>query len=184
MIRDLLLKNRSYRSFNSSIIVSKETLLSFVDDVRYIPSTRNAQGLRFRLCHEKEECARVLALTKWAGALKDRHFPPQGHEPTAFIVICAKEDIFTRDVGIAAQTIMLSATEQGLGGCMIGSFDEEKICELLEIPSNLRPRLILALGKPDETVVLEDAEENNLTYYRDENDVHHVPKLKTEDMLL
>jgi nitroreductase len=125
-----------------------------------------------------------LALTKWAGALRDRHFPPEGHEPTAFVVICTKEDIFTRDVGIAAQTIMLSAVEVGLGGCMIGSFDEEKLRELLGIPLELRPRLILALGRPDETVVLEDAEENNLTYYRDEMDVHHVPKLKTEDMIL
>ena len=184
MIRDLLLKNRSYRSFDASVAIPKETLVAFVDNIRYTPSTRNAQGLRFRLCYEKEECAKVLALTKWAGALKDRHFPPEGHEPSAYVVICAEQDIFTRDVGIAAQTIMLSATEMGLGGCMIGSFDEGKLTELLAIPSNLRPRLILALGKPDETVVIEEAEENGLAYYRDENDVHHVPKLKTEDMIL
>lgn len=184
MIRELLIKNRSYRSFDSSVIVSKETLISLVDNVRYTPSTRNAQALRFRLCYEKEKCRKILALTKWAGALKDRHFPPIGHEPTAFIVICAEQDIFMRDVGIAAQTIMLSAAELGLGGCMIGSFDEGKLCELLELPLNLRPRLILALGKPDEMIVLEDAEENDLTYYRDEQDVHHVPKLKIEDILL
>lgn len=184
MIRELLLKNRSYRSFDSSFNISKETLLRFVDNIRYTPSTRNAQGLRFRLCCEKAECAKLLALTKWAGALKDRHFPPKGHEPTAYIVICAEQDIFTRDVGIAAQTLMLSAAEEGLGGCMIGSFDTEKVSELLGIPTAQKPRLILALGKPDETVVIEDAEDNNLTYYRDEQNIHHVPKLKTEDMLL
>lgn len=183
MIRDLLLKNRSYRSFDASVSVSNETLVNLVDNVRYTPSTRNAQGLRFRLCYEKEECAKLLALTKWAGALKDRHFPPGGHEPAAYIVICAKEDIFTRDVGIAAQTILLSATEIELGGCMIGSYDAEKVSELLEIPAEWKPRLVLALGKPDETIVLEDAEDS-LTYYRDENDVHHVPKLKTKDLLL
>lgn len=184
MIRDLLMKNRSYRSFDAYVSVSKETLFGFIDNIRYTPSTRNAQGLRFRLCYEKEECSKVLALTKWAGALSDRHFPPTGHEPTAFIVICAAEDIFMRDVGIAAQTIMLSATEQGLGGCMIGSFDAEKVCELLNIPVECKPRLVLAIGKPNETVVIEDAKEGKLTYYRDENDIHHVPKLKTEDMLL
>lgn len=184
MIRELLLKNRSYRSFDASFIVSGDTLKALVDNVRYTPSTRNAQALRFRLCYDKEECEKVLALTKWAGALKERHFPPIGHAPTAFIVICAEQDIFMRDVGIAAQTIMLSAAELGLGGCMIGSFDEGKLCELLQLPVNLRPRLLLALGKPDETVVLEDAEENDLTYYRDDKDVHHVPKLKIEDILL
>ena len=183
MIRDLLLKNRSYRSFDVSVSISKETLVNLVDNVRYTPSTRNAQGLRFRLCYEKEECAKLLALTKWAGALKGRHFPPEGHEPAAYIVICAKEDIFTRDVGIAAQTILLSATEIELGGCMIGSYDAEKVSELLDIPAEWKPRLVLALGKPDETVVVEDAEDS-LTYYRDENDVHHVPKLKTKDLLL
>ena len=138
MIHDLLLKNRSYRSFDSRVSVSKETLISFVDMIRYTPSTRNAQGLRFRLCYEKEECASLLALTKWAGALSDRHFPPTGHEPTAFIVICAEQDIFTRDVGIAAQTIMLAATELELGGCMIGSFDAGKVTELLQIPHFLQ----------------------------------------------
>lgn len=184
MLRNLLMKNRSYRSFDSSVSVSKETLVDLVDNIRYTPSTRNAQALRFRLCYEKEECADVLALTKWAGALPERHFPPIGHEPTAYIVVCAEQDIFTRDVGIAAQTIMLSATEIGLGGCMIGSFDQEKISQLLNIPAKLKPRLILALGKPDESVILEEAKENNLTYYRDENDIHHVPKLKIDDLII
>jgi hypothetical protein len=66
---------------------------------------------------------------------------------------------------------------------MIGSYDAEKVSELLDIPAEWKPRLVLALGKPDETVVVEDAEDS-LTYYRDENDVHHVPKLKTKDLLL
>ena len=184
MIRELLQKNRSYRSFDNSFIVPKETLYRLVENVRYTPSTRNAQALRFRLCYEKEECARVLALTRWAGALKDLHFPPEGQEPTAFIVICAEQEIFMRDVGIAAQTIMLSAAEMDLGGCMIGSFDSEKLSELLGIPAELKPRLVLALGKPNETVVIEDAAQGSLTYYRDENNVHHVPKLKIEDMIL
>ena len=184
MIRDLLMKTRSYRSFDSSFSVSKETLMSFIDNVRYTASTRNAQQLRFRLCYERNECSELLSLTKWAGALPNLQFPPVGHEPTAFIVICAEEDIFTRDVGIAAQTIMLSATEVGMGGCMIGSFNQEKVCQLLNIPSELKPRLVLALGKPDETVIVEAAIDENLTYYRDENNVHHVPKLKTEKIIL
>ena len=79
---------------------------------------------------------------------------------------------------------MLSATEIGLGGCMIGSYDSKKVSTLLHIPEPLTPRLILALGKPDETVVLEDAKDGQLTYYRDDQNVHHVPKLGVEDMIL
>ena len=155
MISDLLKKTRSYRSFDVNHSVSKETLLSLVENVRYTASTRNAQALRFALCYEKEQGAQLLALTRWAGALAPMQFPPKGHEPAAYIVICADADIFMRDVGIAAQTIMLSATELGLGGCMIGSYDGKKVSELMNIPEPLTPRLILALGKPCETVVLE-----------------------------
>ncbi len=184
MITELLKKTRSYRSFDNSHNVSKETLLSLVENVRYTASTRNAQALRFALCYEKETCAQLLALTKWAGALPAIQLPPKGHEPAAYIVICADADIFTRDVGIAAQTIMLSATEAGLGGCMIGSYDSQKVARLLSIPEPLTPRLILALGKPDETVVIEDARDGQLTYYRDDQNVHHVPKLSAKDMIL
>ena len=184
MIADLLKKTRSYRSFDNSYTVSKETLLSLVENVRYTASTRNAQALRFALCYEKEQCAQLLALTRWAGALPGIQLPPKGQEPAAYIVICADADIFTRDVGIAAQTIMLSATELGLGGCMIGSYDGEKVSELMNIPEPLTPRLILALGMPCETVVLEDAKDGKLTYYRDDQNVHHVPKLSVEDMIL
>ena len=87
-------------------------------------------------------------------------------------------------MGIAAQTIMLAAVEKGLGGCMIGNFDAEKVCDALEIPKELKPRLILGLGKPDEKVVLEEMVDGKTAYYRDENFVHHVPKRKTEDMIL
>lgn len=184
MLRDFLQKERSYRSFDPCYNVSFETLFDIVDCVRFTPSAMNAQALRFRLCYKKEECAKLLSLTKWAAALPQYHFPPEGHEPPAYIVICAEKDTFLRDVGIAAQTMMLAAVELGLGGCMIGNFDPEKVCDALGIAKELKPRLILGLGKPDETVILEDVVDGKTSYYRDEHFVHHVPKRKTEDMIL
>ena len=82
-----------------------------------------------------------------------------------------------RDEGIAAQTILLSAAEKGLGGCMFASINIPELNSKLEIPS--------ALGYPKETVVIDEASEgDNLKYHRDANNVHHVPKLKLEDVLL
>ncbi len=184
MIRDLLIKSRSYRSFDSTYFVSKETLLELVEDVRYTPSSMNGQGLRFKLCHTKEDCDKLLSLVKLAAALPQYHFPPKGHEPTAYIVICAEKDAFIRDVGIAAQTIMLSATEKGLGGCMIGNYNAEAVMQALALPKGMKPRLILCLGKPDEEIILEDATSDDLRYYRDEKNVHHVPKKKAAELLL
>ena len=58
------------------------------------------------------------------------------------------------------------------------------LCEDLGIPARDQPVLAIALGTPAETAVLEDADEITAPYYRDENNVHHVPKRKLEDVLL
>jgi len=43
----------------------------------------------------------------------------------------------------------------------------------------------VAVGKPDEEIVIREIEKGESTkYYRDENDVHYVPKRKLEDILL
>ena len=124
-------------------------------------------------------------LTFWAGSLTIK-LPPEDKEPTAFIVIChdrsvaAEAPIFMVDVGIVAQTIMLRAAEDGFGGCIIGSAKAEKVSEALGLDDQLVPKLILALGRPDETVILTDAKDGDVNYYRDENNVHYAPPWRRE----
>ena len=86
-------------------------------------------------------------------------------------------------MGITAQTMLLAAVEKGLGGCMIGSFQKEELKTALEIPEYLVPMLVLAIGAPDEEIVLEDAC-GTITYYRDEKGVHHVPKRTMEELVI
>ncbi len=192
MLNDLILKNRSYRSFDNSRAISKEELMSIIEMARKVPSARNLQALKYKLCYSVEDCARLFPLTAWAGALRPLVLPPEGHEPTAYIIICTDSDISSAeknrflgvDIGIAAQTIMLSAAEMGLGGCMLGAFSAEKVSDALEIDKKYVPSLILALGKPDEEIILHDADEIDSPYYRDENGIHHVPKRKLEDIII
>ena len=87
-------------------------------------------------------------------------------------------------MGITAQTILLAAAEKGLGGCMIGNFSPEKLSAALSLPESLIPMLVVALGKPDETVIITEVTDGNTKYYRDDNDVHYVPKRKLEDIVL
>ena len=190
MLKELILKNRSYRSFDESVRISREELLSFVDHARYAPSSINLQMLKFRLVFTPKECDKMLANTRWAGKLKDISLPPRGHAPTAYVVICADTSViataekFAKDVGICAQTVMLAATEAGYGGCMIGSFSPSQLSSDLSLGDHLIPQLVLALGKPDETVVLTDPDENgDVTYYR-ENGVHYVQKRRLEDLIV
>ncbi len=189
MIKDIVKQTRSYRSFDESRRISREELTELVDSARLTASTRNMQPLKYRLVHTPDECDTMLSLTGWAAGLKGTKLPPDGHAPTAYIVICCDMRLvenhvpFLRDTGIAAQTIMLSATELGLGGCMIGSFNAERVSEALSIPQDVKPMLVLGLGKPDENVVLVESENGNTAYWRDEN-AHYTPKRKLEDVIL
>jgi nitroreductase len=189
MIKDLMQKERSYRSFDESVEIDRDTLAGFVENARLIPSSVNLQPLKYKLCNTKEECDTLLSLTKWAALLKDYEIPPKGHAPTAYIVICidknvSDKSIFEKDVGIAAQTIMLSAVEAGFGGCMIGNFAPSKVAEALELPEGVVPSLVLGLGKPDEEIIVDEMGGNGSNYYRDEKGTHHVPKRSLDEIIL
>lgn len=190
MLRDLVVKNRSYRGFDESYKFTREQLLKYVDLTRYTASGVNLQPLKFHIVCEKEEVDKIQPLTNWAKALKNVTLPHEGMNPTAFIIICEDKNIaptigrFNTEIGIVAQTILLAAVEEGLGGCMIGNFKPEVIKETLSLDENIEPILIIALGKPMEKIVITDVgEDGTTTYYRDENDVHYVPKRKLEDII-
>ncbi len=190
MFRDLVEANRSYRGYDESYSFTKEQLLNYVDLTRYTASSVNMQPLKYYIAYEKEKAEQVLALTKWARALPQMTLPHDGMHPTGFIVICQDTEIspntgrFLKDVGIVAQTILLAAVEEGLGGCMIGNFVPADVKESLGLTENLEPLLIVALGKPAEKIVLTEVKDGQLNYYRDENDVHYVPKRSLEDIVI
>lgn len=190
MLKELLLSSRSYRSFDASVKITNEMLADWVDCVRYAPSSINLQMLKFVAVTDETLCARLLTNTRWAGKITDMKLPPDGHAPVAYVVICADTNIvpsperFDKDVGICAQTVMLAACESGFGGCMIGSFSPDAVKEILELGEHLVPRLVLALGKPDERVELVgEAEDGSVTYYR-EGGIHYVQKRKLENILI
>ena len=189
MLKELVEKSRSKRTFVSGEAIPEELLLDWIDTARKCPAARNLQPLKYKIISTPKECARLQPLTFWAGSLTIK-LPPEDKEPTAFIVIChdrsvaAEAPIFMVDVGIVAQTIMLRAAEDGFGGCIIGSAKAEKVSEALGLDDQLVPKLILALGRPDETVVLTDAKDGDVNYYRDGNNVHYAPKRKLEDIII
>ena len=93
MLKDLVLKNRSYRGFDESVRISRETLEGFVDCARLCPSSVNKQPLKYFLAWEPEEVEKVQGLTKWARALPDMVLPHPGKRPTGFVVICQDKRI-------------------------------------------------------------------------------------------
>ena len=183
---DLIKANRSYRGFKQDVRPTCAQLREFVECAEFSASAGNRQPLKFFLsCGEATNEAILEQVAVGALLKPERVLPYKGKEPTAYIVICVDSTISQNaavDVGIAAQSILLAATEAGFGGCMIGAFRPE-VKQALNLSENLNPALIIALGVPDEEIVLEYAE-NGVKYYRDEAEVHHVPKRSLEELII
>jgi nitroreductase len=188
MLEDLVRKNRSYRRFQQSVPVNLETLRALVRLARLSASAANRQPLKYVVSCDPQTNARIFLHTRWAGYLKDWDGPVEGEQPAAYVVILGDTKISKSvdcDHGIAAQSMMLGATERGLGGCMIGAIDRDGLRQALSIPERYEILLLLALGKPAETVVLEDVgPDGDIKYYRDEEDVHHVPKRLLDELII
>lgn len=153
-LESLLKRNRSYRAFSSRKVTEAE-LKEMVKTVTWCASGMNAQPLRFKLVTDE-----------------------------ASIVVCSNEtgrevDI---DLGIAAQSILLKATEMGLCGHIILDFDADKLADILHLP--LKPIAVIAIGKPAETVFLIPAHEGDSLNCYDKDGVHYVPKLQVDDLIL
>ena len=188
MIEDLIRKNRSYRRFQQDVPVKIDTLRELVNLARLSASGANLQPLKYILSCDPETNARIFPCTRWAGYLKGWDGPVEGERPAAYIIILGDTEIrssFGCDHGIAAQSMMLGASERGLGGCMLGALDREGLRGVFPIPARYEILLALALGKPNETVVLENVgPDGDIKYYRDEDSVHHVPKRSLEELIL
>ena len=188
-MKELVEKCRSYRRFYEEDRISRETMTELVDLARITASAANSQALKYRICSDTEENEKVFETIGWAGYLTDWIGPEKGERPSGYIVILCDLSLGKNkmmDNGIVAQTMMLAAVEQGYGGCMIGNFKRSQLAEVLGIDTEKYSLdLVLALGRPKEEVKLVLVKEDgDIRYYRDEEQVHYVPKRSLEEVLL
>ena len=188
MLADLVLKNRSHRRFYQKHGVDLKTLEDLVDMARLSASGGNLQPLKYIVSSDPEKNALIFPHLTWATFLEDRPGPDEGERPSAYIIILGDTEIsqsFGCDHGIAAQTIMLGATERGVGGCIIGTIQRENLRTSLEIPTRFDILLVLALGRTKDTVAIERVDASgNTRYWRDDKKVHHVPKRSIDDIII
>jgi nitroreductase len=186
MIEELVRKNRSCRRFRENQEISADNLKGLVNLARLSASAANLQPLKYILSHTPETNAKIFPSLAWAGYLRDWPGPAGGERPSAYVVILGDTGItknFHCDHGIAAQSILLGATERGLGGCIIGSVNRERLRAELAIPEQLEILLVIAIGKPAEKVVIEEAR-GEVRYWRDEQGTHHVPKRPLDEIIV
>lgn len=188
MLIDIVKRNRSYRRFYQDKPIDRKELIDLVGLARFCPTGRNLQPLKFFLSNDELLNKKIYPSLAWAGYLKDWDGPVEGERPSAYIVILEDRRISEStqwDQGIMAQTIMLGATEKGLGGCIIASVRKEDLSRTLDLPEHLKVVLVLALGYPKEEVVIEQMPENgSVVYWRDSQGVHHVPKRDLDELIV
>jgi len=138
---------RSIRQFTDRAI-DKDALERLLDAARWAPSAGNQQRWRF-----------VVVTSSSQKELIRKFAPGIFLMPAAFIVICAEkapdanpwaEATYLADCSIAAQNIMLAAYEMGIGTCVALSYAKVAISEILDLPENVEPLLVLTLGYPAE----------------------------------
>lgn len=188
MIKELVKKTRCYRRFFQDETIRLDTLKELVELARLSSSASNLQPLKYLLSCDPGKNSLIFPHLGWAGYLADWHGPEDGERPSAYIIALGDTTIarsFDRDLGMAAQNILLGATEKGLGGCVIGSVQRPELKKSLDIPGRFEILVVLALGKPKEKVVLETVRHgDDIKYWRDEDGVHHVPKRPLEEIII
>lgn len=186
MIFDLIKKNRSYRRFDSSVRITPAQIEKWIELARFSPSARNMQPLKFVISTDDDTNKLIFPNLGWAGYLKDWDGPSEGERPVAYIAILQDKSLSENrycDDGIAIQSILLGAVEEGFGGCIIGTVNKSNVAKILKLPEKLEILWMIALGKPSEKVVLETATDNDIKYWRDKEGVHHVPKRPLSDLI-
>ncbi len=158
---ELVKRRQSVRAYDPDRPVESEKLARCIEAVRLSPSACNAQPWKLIVVEEPELKNRVAnaASAKWLGF---NHFTKQA--PILVIIVREEANMTSKlgtilkdkpytimDVGIAAAHFCLQATADGLGTCILGWFDEDKVRHLLNIPKKKRVELIISLGYPLKT---------------------------------
>ncbi|TKB27027.1 nitroreductase family protein [Desulfopila sp. IMCC35006] len=190
-MQEIIVRTRTFRRFVQKEPLSTATLHELIDLARLGGSARNGQPWQYMVVNDAELCARIFPYLGWAGYLPDWHGPVEGERPSAYVLcllnknrLKGPESEAQFDLGIATQNLLLGAMEKKIGGCRIGAFNP-KLATLFRLADNLRLSLVIALGKPIETVIIEQCrDEDDVRYWRDEHGVHHVPKRSLESCLV
>lgn len=195
-----ILKRRSIRNFQQRRIPPKQ-LERMVNAARLAPSAANLQPLEYLVVTAKGLCEGVFKHLKWAGYIAPEGNPKPRCEPVAYIIILVNKKkvshpimergvkgvrysfkVGLRDVGAAAENIMLLAQSKGIATCWLGSIDRPEIRKILSIPNHLDIDSAMALGYPK--MVSKTARyEGSVKYWLDKKTILHVPKRALRDIL-
>lgn len=186
MLKELILRNRSYRKFHAEIPVLEAELEYLVDLARQTPSSKNRQPLKYILVTQKPESDFIFEQLSWAKHLTDWSGPSADERPPAYLIMLLDTRLNPEagiDAGISAQTILLGAVAKNLGGCIIRTVNRQAISQHFNLPAHLEILLAIAIGKPKQEIKLVKVKDGNTEYFTDKEGIHCVPKRELQEVI-
>ena len=182
--KDLVKKRRTIRFYQDKKVPLSE-LMELIEFARFAPSGCNKQPIRYIIINDDETVHKIFDITRYAGLVTPRRSPEWGkNAPRNFIAVISPADGSVVDASAAIQNILLGATNNGLGCCWIGAFNKPEAKKILSLDDNTELHYLVAVGYPAEEPVYDDVNEGDeIGYYLDDNDLLHVPKIKTADIV-
>ena len=191
-VYEAAINRRSIREFKDTP-VTYDILEKCVNAARLAPTASNRQLCEHVIVDDENLLPRVFdTIRNWLGETRPAGGWPSGRRPTAYIVTLIESELENKtegkrintmcDAGMAVENMALVAWERGLGSCVVRSYEEDELKELLNIPDKYEIGLMLALGHPDETIVTEELSDSYKLWV-DSEGIRHVPKKKLADIL-
>ena len=178
-------ERRTIRCFKQDKIPER-VLEKLINAARLAPSGANLQPLEYIIVNDENKLNEVFENVKWAGYIAPKGNPKEGERPTAYIIVLVDKNNNTTtasyDVGAAVENILLTAWEEGIGACWMGSINRDNLRKIFNVPNDFTIDSVIALGYKGESPVVEEYK-GSVKYWKDDNNVLHVPKRNLKDIL-
>ncbi|WP_010233245.1 nitroreductase family protein [Clostridium arbusti] len=161
---ELCLRRQSCRNF-ADRPVEHEKLVRCVEAARLAPSGCNGQPWSFVVAQnpdivsELAKCAQQLGLNSYISGANAFFVILEEHANLMPQLKCIVDSQYFApgDIGAAAAYLCLEAESQGIGTCVLGVYNREKISSLLDIPQEKKIRFLIAAGYPADIAVRQKA---------------------------
>ena len=186
-LMELLATRRTYRRF-----IQKDVSQEIIDDIlvaaRLASSAANRQPLSYIVVKDADKVQKVFEQTRWAGYLPPEVGQPKAAEqPVLFIAVIQNLDInrdCDTDAGLAISNMTLAAWNHGVGSCIIGACNKEKLSEMFGLTEEQKLHTVVAFGYPShESNIVDTEKDGDIKYFVDDKKDYLVPKRKLEDIV-
>jgi hypothetical protein len=160
-------------------------LENIIEISRYSASTINLQNIRYVLVNDLNKCNKIFNVTN----LPTTHKIDKDEQPKAYIVVCSKDSFVSSmhyfNMGITYQNIRLAINHYGYQDVCIRSVDAKEASNIIKLDSEYKVDYVIGIGKAiDEIKVVDTINEENTSYYLDDSNIRHVPKLTKEKLII